>query len=407
MNILNAYPYPDVKAGTERSMHVGAWATQEAGHRIYLLHQQTDVPHTAEKYDAQLGVPAIFNRASKAPPAGLADAEAQVDAFIREHQIDVISVHGYPRTSVLAHWAQKYPTVVTVHVPLCPNGARYLWKDRRPCDRSIGLGCLTTGFLHKGCGHLGNQEPNSLPGFVRGMAEDHLLRRAIGQCSRIVAPSRWMMSRLSQDGIPAKNIRLVNAAIADGINTDKLPLQIHPPVVAFVGRLVDFKGPDQLLKASALIRSEHRIWFIGEGPMKAQLEDLTKQMHLNDRVSFLGAMPPESIAQFRAESSIVVVPSLWQDNFPMVGPEAMLMRRPVVAYRVGGIPEWLKDGVTGRLVEPGDVQGLAHAIEGLLNDPDGARAMGEAGRELALQWTAQEHARRLLDVYQEAVAAAV
>ena len=134
--------------------------------------------------------------------------------------------------------------------------------------------------------------------------------------------------------------------------------------------------------------------------MRPGLEALTQELGLSERVTFFGGLQPEEIAEYRRRSAIVVVPSLWPEPFGMVGPEAMLMRRPVVAYRVGGIPEWLHDGVTGRLVSPGDVNGLAQALETLLDDPGLASKMGIAGAKVAAQWKPEQHAASLLKIYQ-------
>jgi glycosyltransferase involved in cell wall biosynthesis len=94
----------------------------------------------------------------------------------------------------------------------------------------------------------------------------------------------------------------------------------------------------------------------------------------------------------------VVVPSLWDEPFGFVIVEAMAAGRPVVAYRVGGIPEIIEDGVSGRLAPRGDVEELTRAVLDLLNDEEKARAMGRAGRERV---ETRFHSRTLADRYLE------
>lgn len=390
--------------GSERAMHLGAWAVRRAGHKIFLLHGMAGASETATRYDGELCLPVIFDRSSKLSPAGLSEAEAQVSNFCDAHQVDLIHIHGYPRTETLTRLAGSRTVVVTVHVPLCPNGARYLWRERQACSRDIGLGCFTTGFVRKGCGRLGNQEPQSLPGFLRGMAEDHLLRQAIMRCKRVVTPSEWLRQRLIQDGIPAEITHTLAVTVSEDDvpdATSRRPAPDEPPIVAFVGRLVDFKGPDHLLKASVRIVPPHRIWFIGDGPMRPKLERMTDEMGLRDHTTFFGSMPPEQVAHYRSQCAVVVVPSLWQEVFGMVGPEAMLLGIPVIAYRVGGIPEWLQDGVTGLLVDPGSVEGLADATSRILEDTSFAQVLGENGRQATEAWQPEKHAEKLLAIYQE------
>lgn len=403
MNILNVFPLPDGIGGSERSAHLGAQALRAAGHSLFLLHGMQGKAGSGEGYDRVVGIPDIFDRRSIAEPGGVQRSEAKLRAFICTNRIDILHVQGWPRTATRERWAREYAVVATAHVALCPNNARYQWKGRKACDRGIGLGCLTTGFMHKGCGHLGNGKPYGLPGFVRGMADDFLLRRAIGHCAGVIAPSRWLKERLVKDGMSEEIIRVLPPPIAGDAHVSMLTQEQMPPVVTFVGRLVDFKGPDHLLKASSLISSPHRVWFIGDGPMRADLERMAEDLGIGERVTFFGALPPDQIGDYRLRSAVLAVPSLLPETFLMVGPEAMLLRRPIVAYRVGGISEWLHDGLNGSLVEPGDVQGLAKALEPLLHDQDVRHRMGLAGFELAKEWVPQKHASALLQCYHEAL----
>lgn len=402
MKILKLYPFPDVKAGTEISMHLAAGALKDLGHQVFLLHGMPERPETAALYQESLGLPPLFDRRSKLSPKHFGDALQQAKAFCQKHQIDVIHIHTYPRTSVIRYLNDLLPTVVSIHVPLCPNGARYLWADRQVCTRKVGLSCLTVGYRSNGCGHLGNGLPIPLPGFVRAMAEDHLLREALRKCSCMIANSSWMKESLLADSFSGENISIVHEPIVVGENIGEC-LPEYPPIIAFIGRLVDFKGADHLLRASAKISSPHRLWFIGDGAMRTELEELKQKLSLTKRTTFFGSLPPEEIAQYRRQSAIIVVPSLWPEPFGMVGPEAMLMQRPVVAYRVGGIPEWLQDNVTGRLVEPGNVDGLANALQDLLNNPEKAHDMGQNGAKHANNWIPEKHAVQLEKVYQNAL----
>jgi glycosyltransferase involved in cell wall biosynthesis len=95
----------------------------------------------------------------------------------------------------------------------------------------------------------------------------------------------------------------------------------------------------------------------------------------------LGLVTIPQLRDQYARSSIVVVPSLWQEPFGLVLLEAMASRKPVVAYRSGAVPEIVVDGETGFIVERGNVKQLAQRVLDLLKDPGLARKMGEAGRQ--------------------------
>ncbi len=404
MNILFPYPFPDISAGTEITMHLWAEMMRKQGHKVFLAHGYTEEPKTSHYYDGILSVPSVFDRNSKLLPAGFQRDLSLIDQFITHHRIDVIHTHTYPRTEAIAYWAARYPLVVNVHVPLCPNGMRYLWTDRCVCERSIGLACFTTGYLKKGCGHLGNGAPMGAPGFVRGMWEDFRLRREIQKAALVITNSGWMMDRLEKDGFAREQLRLLYpyemAGTGDPENYD---LRVSPPVILFVGRMVNFKGPDQLLLASKEVTLPHQVWFVGQGPEREPCEVLAKDLGIAERVRFWGEMQGDAIDAVRRQATVVVVPSLWPEPFGRVGPEAMMIRRPVVGYRVGGIPEWLTDQETGYTVEMGDTKALAGAITRIIRDEALAVRMGNAAMEHCRQWTPETHGEILAGIYGEAI----
>ena len=146
-----------------------------------------------------------------------------------------------------------------------------------------------------------------------------------------------------------------------------------------------------------------RLVVVGDGPARAAAERLAGRL-IPGRAEFLGWQ--DSAEPYYAGAAMLAVPSLWPEPSGNVGLEAMARGLPVVAYRSGGIPEWLVDGQTGLLAEPGDVWGLARNIELLLAEPGLARQLGEAGRERQRErFGAERHVRRLEEILGEAVAA--
>ena len=388
-------------------MNLGSSALKNAGHKVYMLHSEEKWQIDREIYSGELVLPPLFDRRSYSDPSQLPVSLQKVRTFVKDFNIDVLHVQGWPRTSALSQLISELPVVATTHVALCPNSSRYMWKERSVCDRSIGAGCFTTGYMKCGCGYLGNGRPYSVPAFLRSMYEDNLFRRTLAKCACIIAPSGWIKRRLSADGFDKSMVTVLQPPIA-GLEDDSFEKQDRVetpdvPVILYVGRLTDFKGPDQVLRASSMIKQNHVVWMIGEGPTKANLEELAESLGIASRVKFLGSMNPEEINKYRRVSTVVAVPSLWPDNFPMVGPEAMLVRKPVVAYNVGGISEWLSDGETGRLIPAKDVTAFASALEQIISDPAMAKQMGDRALEKASQWSPEKHGARLEKIYESAI----
>jgi glycosyltransferase involved in cell wall biosynthesis len=153
------------------------------------------------------------------------------------------------------------------------------------------------------------------------------------------------------------------------------------PLLGAVAVLREQKGLDVLVRALAgVIESlrDARLVVAGEGPERASLEALAAQLGIGPRVLLLGNRSdvPDLLAAFD-----VAVSASWFEGSPLAAMEYMDAGLPIVATRVGGMPDLIDDGVHGRLVAPGDAAGLAAAVVELLRDPERARAMGAAARE--------------------------
>jgi glycosyltransferase involved in cell wall biosynthesis len=163
---------------------------------------------------------------------------------------------------------------------------------------------------------------------------------------------------------------------------DTLPKDVV--TVGFVGRLVDQKGCDDLITSVAALAAEgppvHLI-VVGDGPLRPAVEARVRDLGLVGSVEFLGFR--SDATALMAAMDIVVVPSLFEP-FGIVALEAMIQSRPVVASAVGGLTETVEDGVTGRLVPPGNPQRLAEALRDLVRSPATRIRMGQAGRKRVL-----------------------
>jgi glycosyltransferase involved in cell wall biosynthesis len=120
-------------------------------------------------------------------------------------------------------------------------------------------------------------------------------------------------------------------------------------------------------------------------------------------LAWLGVIPENEMPGLYAAVDVVTCPSIWDDPFPTVNLEAMAASRPVVASRVGGVPEAVQDGTTGLLVPPGDDAALADALATLIANPEHRHRLGEAGRAASRTFSIAAAARGLEDLYREAL----
>jgi len=119
---------------------------------------------------------------------------------------------------------------------------------------------------------------------------------------------------------------------------------------------------------------------VGSGEPRSQLEELTGQLGLTRNISFLGAVEHRQVPNVLKNVDIFVMPSI-REAFGVAAVEAQAMEIPVVATKVGGVPEVVKDGITGILVEPCNPEQLATAIIELIENPERRKEMGKDGRK--------------------------
>ena len=182
---------------------------------------------------------------------------------------------------------------------------------------------------------------------------------------------------------------------------------VRPPYVLFVGRISEQKGIFQLLEAARALPAGVQLVLCASSPDTAELQSrLEGATAGRPEVRWINAMlPVPEVAQLMSHAATFVCPSIYEP-FGLINLEAMGCGTPVVASRVGGIPEVVVDGETGWLVEPGDVAALSRALREALADPERGRRMGAAGRRrVEAQFSWDRIAEKTLAVYGEAIEA--
>jgi glycosyltransferase involved in cell wall biosynthesis len=207
---------------------------------------------------------------------------------------------------------------------------------------------------------------------------------------RVCCVSRDIADRMRADRV-APSCKIV--VVANGIDTGRMPEPIHAaalrrslgipagvPVIGTVGRLAEVKRQDALLRAFAVVQAsipEAHLILVGEGPLRGALEKLGAALQL-DHVHFVGYQSnPEPF--YRLLTTFALTSR--SEGMPLAILEAGAAGAPVVATRVGGVPEVIIDGQTGSLVDPGDERGLAEAILRYCRDPELGRRTGAAARQ--------------------------
>lgn len=208
-----------------------------------------------------------------------------------------------------------------------------------------------------------------------------------------LAPSRYVAETIQEWGFYPRRIEILPNFVE---TKPQAPYPDHP-MVLYAGRLSSEKGIEVLL--SIIQQLPHiRFTITGTGPMKREVKRFAETHH---NVTLLGHVAPENMSSVFDQSSLVMVPSLAPEVFPMVILEAFAHGRPVVASRIGGIPELVLPGETGELIEVGNAQAFVETITALLLNQLNLEKMGSNAHALVLEkYSPESHYQQLMKIYQ-------
>lgn len=272
----------------------------------------------------------------------------------------------------------------------------------RPQARLRGAASVHTlhGVPEELCVRVGRDDDPVPPGVSRariawllyGIVRIEALLTYLGT---VIVPSHALAAFLVQYGFPRRRLHVIPYGV-EPQHAEPHPVRA-PVVVGTAANLEYHKGIEILLAAAAKVETPLQLEIYGDGTARGELAAEASRLGLSAR--FHG-FDPAFRAKIR-ELDVFVLPTRG-DNLPVSILEAMANALPVIATRVGGIPEQIEDGATGYLVEPDDVDGLAAAIEKLASDPARREAFGRAGAaKVEREFSSEGVARRLLDVYEQ------
>ncbi|KYH36222.1 MAG: glycosyl transferase [Candidatus Bathyarchaeota archaeon B24] len=231
-----------------------------------------------------------------------------------------------------------------------------------------------------------------------------LLRRCIEKADTVVAVSKAAAEFISHFTGWRKITVIPNA-----VDTERFgrlnACKSHEPSILYLGRLVHRKGVHVLVKSMPHVLKEvpdAKLTIAGDGYMKTYLRFQARKLGVKRSVRFLSSIADEDVPRLYGESDVFVLPSLYGESFGISLLEAMASSKPIVASKVGGIPEVVQNRVTGLLVKSGSVRELAEAIVQLLSDRNLSRRLGtEARRIVERKYSWKVVATRIESLYKE------
>ncbi len=328
-------------------------------------------------------------------------AVAQVLEMAQAERVDLVHFHQVNNPLLVRTLTEHFPSVYFIHnhALTCPSGQRLYKTTWDECHLQPGWACLVNPYL-KNCG---SRRPVRI---IKQLLNCFELRHEANFFTELLVDSEFMRQTLVDSGFLAERIT-VTATVTElpALSQREMAYPIvAPPTVLYVGQLTEAKGLELLIQAAAQVRTPCRFVIVGDGYVLPRIKRLAAQLGIAERLEFKGWVLKEDLGQYYQQAALLVVPSIYPEPFGLVGAEAMAYARPVVAFRRGGIIEWLNDGETGFVVEPADFKAMAARIDQLLTDAPLAERMGRAGRAyLESKFHPQTHFASILAAYQRAV----
>ncbi len=324
---------PDVGGPASHAPELAAWLAAR-GHSVEVVTTAVVAP-AAERYPVRF--------ISRRLPPGLRHAAVARVIAVRARHADVVyATSMVGRTSVAAALAGRPYVAKIASDPVFERARR----------RGLVTGGLE-GFRVERGGLV-----------VRALTwgRDWSLRRA----AAVTCPSSFMRDRVVAWGADPQRVFVLPNPAPSADEAASFELRADPPLVVFTGRLTPQKELGVAFGALGMV-PQATLAIAGDGEERARLEADAARLGVADRVRFLGALPRPQVLGLLRAADVAVLSSAWE-NFPHAAVEALAMGTPVIATRVGGVPEIVRDGENGLLVEPGSPDALGAALRRYLAD---------------------------------------
>lgn len=228
----------------------------------------------------------------------------------------------------------------------------------------------------------------------------------LNKCNKVIAISDYIKRNLIEFGIPDSKIEVIYNVLPDWnislpiSKENKQEINILAP-----GRLDQEKGFDVLLQAFAKVKASNvsiKLTIVGSGPLLNILTALVKELRINDDVLFIPKVPNSKLSTYYNQADIIVFPSVYQEPLGRVALEAGLSGKPIVASRVGGIPEIVDDTKAGFLYEATNVDDLTKKLLTLTMDNALRKRMGEQNRKyVTKKFNSKNIIQKTINCYKE------
>lgn len=234
------------------------------------------------------------------------------------------------------------------------------------------------------------------------MRSDYIAQQ-LRQVDAFISPSDYVAQTFTKSGIPESKIKVIWNGV-DVRRFARVPRAKDTRRVRFsyIGYLGAHKGVPTIIEALKRLGNRKGVFvnFVGIGDDSVRYEEVLREAGWGDSVRFWGHVDNNRITDVFRETDVLILPSVWPENQPVTITEAMASRIPVIATRMGGIPELVEDGKTGHLYAAGDAEELATRMSEFVSDRSKLTQFGDNGHRKISEFTFAAQARKIAEVYE-------
>ena len=383
MRILFLSQTSGLVGGTESYLRA-IFDTYPSAHTFGLIHADTGLAN-------ELGILPSGSQVDSISVSRL--GENKTTAWIRNWQPDVIVNNGLQKPRLMGQVVKLFPTLFFPHDyhSSCISGSKFTQRPLAECHEKLSPLCLLR-YYPSGCGGLNPLRMLRLYRRARG------LQSILPFYARLMVVSQRMVDEFVREGFPPDKIDLLPYFPSGFKSLPEEPkLRPFSYRLLYFGRLVHLKGWQDAITAIQLASKKYNIeielHMAGTGPDLQKVREIAS--HSKGKIQVHGNLLKSQSKELLTQMDAVLVPSRWAEPFGKVGLEAASKGVPAIAYDVGGISEWLKNGHTGLLLKSGvtNPEALAEKIGELYSNHDASQQMRVNAWRFAIPLTIDNHMR--------------
>lgn len=385
MRILMVHNHYQQPGGEDQVFEAESRVLEQQGHSVVRMHRRySDLVNMSH---AKIARESVWS----------GETYREVRDTIRREGVQVAHFHNtFPLVSPSAYYAaraQHVPVIQTLHNYrlLCPGAVFY--REGRICEDCLGHAVPWHAVQH-GCYRGSRVQSAALVGMVSLHRLAQTWQRAV---TIYIALTDFARGKFIEGGLPQEKIQVKPNFMA----SDPGAGDGQGEFALFVGRLTRDKGIEVLLNAWRQLKSSIPLKIVGDGPLQESVQQKAESMPY---VEVLGHQRSEEVLRLMKTATVLIVPSLWYEGFPMTVVEAYACGLPVIASNLGSLSSVVRDKNTGHLFRPGDATDLAACVERTVADASQTSMMRRNARAVFEErYNPEIGYRALIDVYNTAL----